>query len=88
MSIESILIWVLLGAIAGWVAGQIIKGGGFGTLGNIVVGILGSFFGGWLGGQLGISGTTTGGLSLPSILTAIGGAVVLLLIVSVFRKAT
>lgn len=88
MSIESILVWILLGAIAGWLAGVVVKGGGFGLGGNIVVGIVGSFLGGWLGKELGIAGTTTGGFSLASILTAFFGAVVLLFIISLIRKTT
>jgi len=88
MSIESILIWVVLGAIAGWIAGQLMKGRGFGTIGNIVVGILGSFVGGWLGGQLGIAGTQTGGINIASILTAVVGAMVLLFLISLVKKAT
>ena len=87
MSIENILIWLILGAVAGWLAGQIMKGRGFGTVGNIVVGIVGSFFGGWLAPQLGIAGAATGGLSIPSILTAVGGAVVLLFIIGLIKKA-
>ncbi len=86
MAIESILIWIVLGAVAGWLAGQIWKGAGFGLMGNIVVGIIGSFLGGWLGGELGIAGTTTGGLSLASILTAAGGALVLLFIISLVKR--
>ena len=86
MSIESILVWILLGAVAGWIAGLIVKGKGFGTSGNIVIGILGSFLGGWLGEQFGVSGTVTGGLSLPSIGTAVLGAVVLLFLIGLFKK--
>lgn len=88
MSIESILIWVVLGAIAGWIAGQLMKGRGFGTIGNIVVGILGSFLGGWLGGQLGIAGSQTGGINIASILTAVVGAMVLLFLIGLVKKAT
>ena len=86
MGIESILIWALLGAVAGWLAGQLYKGSGFGLFGNIVVGILGSFLGGWLGQKLGYAGATTGGFSLSSILTAVVGAVVLLFIIGLFKK--
>lgn len=86
MDLTSILIWILLGAIAGWLAGQIVKGGGFGLTGNIIVGIIGSFLGGWLAGQLGIAGAETGVLSLASILTAVGGAVVLLFLIGIIRK--
>ncbi|MEM1328731.1 MAG: GlsB/YeaQ/YmgE family stress response membrane protein [Bacteroidota bacterium] len=87
MSLESILIWILLGAIAGWLAGLVVRGGGLGLFGNIAIGILGSFVGGWLGAQLGVSGTAVGGLSLASILTAFAGAAVLLFIISLFRRA-
>lgn len=86
MSIESILIWILLGAIAGWIAGLIVKGRGFGTLGNIAIGIVGSFIGGWLGQELGVSGTVTGGFSLAGILTAVAGAIVLLVIIGLIRR--
>jgi uncharacterized membrane protein YeaQ/YmgE (transglycosylase-associated protein family) len=75
--------FILLGAAAGWLAGQIMKGGGFGLLGNIVVGILGAVIGGWLAGALGIGG---GGL-LGALLIATGGAVVLLFVVSLIKKS-
>lgn len=88
MDVNTLVVWLILGAVAGWLAGQVIKGKGIGLLGNIVIGILGSFVGGWLAPKLGIVGATTGGLSIPSILTAAGGAVVLLFIVSIFKKAT
>ncbi len=88
MAIESILIWILLGAVAGWIAGQIMKGRGFGTVGNIIVGILGSFVGGWLAGVIGIGGAATGGFSIASVLTAVVGAVVLLFVVGLVKKAT
>ena len=87
MSLESIIIWLILGAVSGWLAGQIMKGRGFGLLGNIVVGILGSFIGGWLGGQLGIYEATVGGLSLASVLTSVAGAVVLLFLIGLVKKA-
>lgn len=87
MSVESLLIWLLLGAVAGWLAGNLMKGSGFGLIGNIIVGILGSFLGGWLGGVLGIGGATTGGFSIASILTAVLGAVVLLFVVSLIKRA-
>ncbi len=82
----SILIWLILGAIAGWAAGQLMKGSGLGLVGNIVVGIVGSFLGGWLAGQLGISGSETGGLSIASIITAIVGASLLLFIIGLVKK--
>ncbi|MCP4441064.1 MAG: GlsB/YeaQ/YmgE family stress response membrane protein [Aureispira sp.] len=86
MSIESILIWILLGAVAGWLAGQIMKGSSLGTVENIVIGIIGSFVGGWLGGALGIAGTQTGGFSLASLVTATVGAIVLLFVIQLVKK--
>ena len=88
MDIMSILIWLAIGAVSGWLAGQIWKGGGFGTLGNIVVGILGSFVGGFLANQFGIGAAETGSFNVASILTAVVGALVLLFIVSLVRKNT
>ena len=87
MAIESFFVWILLGAVAGWLAGQISKGHGFGLGGNIVIGILGSFIGGWLGGQLGVT-SATGGFNLVSILTAVVGALVLLFIIGLVKKST
>ncbi len=77
------LIWFLLiGAVAGWLAGQIMKGGGFGLLGNIVVGVVGAVLGGFLFGILGLAAF---GL-IGRLVTATVGAVVLLYIVSVIKK--
>ncbi len=66
-------------------AGQLMKGRGFGLVGNIAVGIIGSFIGGWLGDKLGIADATTGGFSIASILTAVGGAIILLFIIGLFK---
>lgn len=76
--------FILIGAVAGWLAGLITKGGGFGLLGNIVIGILGAVIGGWLARELQIS---VGGGTLGSLLVATGGAVVLLFLISLFRRA-
>ncbi len=70
----SIVIFLLIGAVSGWLAGIVLKGGGFGVLGNIIVGIIGSMIGGFLFDFLGIS---TNGL-IGSVVTATIGAVVLL----------
>ncbi|TVP81313.1 MAG: GlsB/YeaQ/YmgE family stress response membrane protein [Puniceicoccaceae bacterium] len=80
---EQLLVLLVIGAVAGWLAGLITKGGGFGLIGNIIVGILGAVFGGWLFGVLGIS---VGGQWLGPIVTATAGAVVLLFILSFIRK--
>ena len=86
MTIESILIWVALGAVAGWLAGLLVGGVKSGLLGNVLVGIAGSFIGGWLAVKLKIAGAVVGGLSIPSIVTAIGGAVVLLVLLKFIRR--
>lgn len=84
MSLETILIWVIVGAIAGWLAGLVVRGFGFGLFGNIVIGILGAILGGWLFGAIGF-------VFLPgiinTIITAFIGAVILLLIVRVLKRA-
>lgn len=76
------LYFLLIGAISGWLAGQIWKGAGFGLIGNIIVGIIGGFIGGWIAGKLGIGG---GGL-LWQILIAVGGAWVLLFVIRLIKK--
>lgn len=76
------LIWFLvIGLIAGWLAGKIMKGSGFGVIGDLVVGVLGAFIGGWLFSLLGI---TTWGI-LGSILVALCGALLLLWVVRLVR---
>lgn len=73
----------MVGAIAGWLAGNLFKGGGFGLIGNIIVGIVGGFIGFWLMGQLGVS---LGNGVISTILTSVIGAGVLLFIASLFKK--
>ncbi|MBN3746749.1 GlsB/YeaQ/YmgE family stress response membrane protein [Burkholderia sp. Se-20373] len=84
MDMHGLIIWLVIGAIAGWLAGVLVKGGGFGLLIDIVVGILGAVIGGWLAGLLGI------GISgiLGSIVIALIGAVILLLVIRLFNRAT
>jgi uncharacterized membrane protein YeaQ/YmgE (transglycosylase-associated protein family) len=84
MSVTTVLIWILVGAVAGWLAGLVVRGFGFGLVGNIVIGILGAILGGWL---LGMAGFSFGAGILGSIVTAFIGAVVLLLIVRVVKRA-
>jgi uncharacterized membrane protein YeaQ/YmgE (transglycosylase-associated protein family) len=79
-----IIAWLVVGALAGWIAGKLVKGGGFGLIGNIVVGIAGAVVGGWLSGVLGIS---IGGGFIASVVTAVVGAVILLAIVSAIKRA-
>lgn len=83
MDVTSLLIFLAIGAVAGWLAGMLMKGGGFGLLGDIVVGVIGAFVGGWLFGVLGVA---AGGL-IGSIVTATVGAIVLLFLIRLIKKA-
>ncbi|MCW5202657.1 GlsB/YeaQ/YmgE family stress response membrane protein [Desulfobulbus sp. US1] len=83
MDLTSLLIFLGLGALAGWLAGKIIKGGGSGLLMNIVIGIIGSVIGGWAFGQLGIP---VGNDLVGSLVTAVVGAIILLFIVGLVKK--
>ena len=84
MTIEAVIIWLVIGAIAGWLAGLIVKGYGFGLIGNIVVGVVGAFIAGWLLPQIGF--TLVGGI-VAEIVNAVVGAVILLLVIRFVRKA-
>ena len=79
---QSILAWIVIGAIAGWLAGLLVKGYGFGLIGNIVVGILGAGIAGLLAPRLGIYTESFGG----NIIAALLGALVLLLLVGLVRR--
>jgi uncharacterized membrane protein YeaQ/YmgE (transglycosylase-associated protein family) len=83
IGIDSIIIMLVVGAIAGWLAGQIVRGFGFGLLWNIIIGIVGAFIGVWLMTQLKI--TPLAGVP-GSIVNATIGAVVLLLIIGLIRR--
>jgi uncharacterized membrane protein YeaQ/YmgE (transglycosylase-associated protein family) len=82
MDASSIIIILILGAVAGWLGGLVFQGGGLGLIGNIVVGIVGGFIGYWLLPRLGLH-ITTGKAWLNYILTAAVGAVVLLAIINI-----
>lgn len=84
MTVEALLITLLVGAIAGWLAGQIVTGYGFGLLGNIVIGILGAFIAGWLFHERGLLGNPL----IDSIIWATIGAVILLFLIGLIRRAT
>jgi len=84
MEPTSLIAFLLIGAVAGWLAGLLMRGGGFGLLGNIVVGIIGAFVGGFLFSLVGLS---TGSGLVGSLITAVVGAAVLLFIVGLFKKA-
>jgi uncharacterized membrane protein YeaQ/YmgE (transglycosylase-associated protein family) len=79
----NILIWIISGIIAGWLAGVIVKGRGFGIIGDFIIGLIGGIIGGWLAGLLGLSTSSW----LGQVLVAAGGGVVLVLIIRALRRA-
>jgi uncharacterized membrane protein YeaQ/YmgE (transglycosylase-associated protein family) len=83
MPVEPLIIWILVGAVAGWLAGLIVKGGGFGLFGDIIVGIVGAFAGGWLLPRLGVF---LGDGLVGVIVSATIGAIVLLLVLRLIRR--
>ena len=84
MDVQSIIIWLIVGAIAGWLAGMVVKGGGFGLIGDIVVGIIGAVIAGWLLPRLGI---VIGSGFVAAVIDAFIGAVILLVIVKLIKRA-
>ena len=83
MAAHGIIAWLFVGAVAGWLAGVLVRGGGFGLLGDILVGIVGAVIGGWLAGHLGIH---MGGVLIASVVTATTGAVALTFVLRVMRS--
>jgi uncharacterized membrane protein YeaQ/YmgE (transglycosylase-associated protein family) len=80
-----ILSWIVVGLIAGWLAGMVMKGSGFGVIVDIIVGVVGALLGGWIATTfLHIGGMS--GINLQSILVAFGGAVLLLLVLRLFSR--
>jgi uncharacterized membrane protein YeaQ/YmgE (transglycosylase-associated protein family) len=84
MDPTAIIVWLIVGGIAGWLAGIVMKGGGFGIVGNIIVGILGAVVAGFLFPALGIS---LGGGIIGSIIAAAIGAIIVLAIIGFLKRA-
>lgn len=82
----TILSWIVVGLIAGFLAGVVVKGGGFGLIGDIIVGVVGGLLGGWISVNLLHFGNMTG-INLESILIAFVGAVILLLVIRLIRRS-
>ena len=80
---HGIIAWLIIGAIAGWLAGKIVEGSGFGLIVNIIVGIVGALIGGWLAELLAIS---IGGGLIGSIILAVIGAVILLFVLRLIKR--
>ena len=81
--VESVVAWLVVGAIAGWLAGLIVKGGGFGLLGNIVIGIIGAVVAGWLLPKLGVN---LGTGIVRAIINAVIGGVIVLVVIALIRR--
>ena len=79
---ESVIAWIVIGAVAGWLAGLVVKGYGFGLIGNIIVGILGAGIAGFLAPSLGLYTASTGG----NIIAATLGAIILLFLIGLVRR--
>jgi uncharacterized membrane protein YeaQ/YmgE (transglycosylase-associated protein family) len=81
----TILSWLVVGLIAGFLAGLVVKGGGFGLIGDIIVGVVGGLIGGWISVNLLHIGSMTG-INLGSILIAFVGAVILLIVIRLIKR--
>jgi uncharacterized membrane protein YeaQ/YmgE (transglycosylase-associated protein family) len=75
----SIIAWIVLGLLAGWIAGMVMKGGGYGILGDIILGVLGAIVGGWLTGLI-TGRDMVNGFNVESLIVAVLGAIVLIAI--------
>ena len=84
MTLEALIIFLIIGAIAGWLAGLIMTGGGFGLIGNIILGIVGALVAGWLFPTLGFK---VGGPFVGEIINALIGAIIVLAIVGLLKRA-
>ena len=85
MDPTALVIWLLIGAVAGWLAGQVMGGGGFGLVGDIIVGIIGAFISGWLFPLLNLR---LGGGIFGDVIAAAIGAIILLFVVRLVKRAT
>jgi uncharacterized membrane protein YeaQ/YmgE (transglycosylase-associated protein family) len=85
MESTSLIVFLLVGLVAGWLAGKLVRGSGFGLIGDLIVGVIGAFIGGWLFTKLNLGGIV-GNVIVDNIIVATIGAVVLLLILRLIRR--
>jgi uncharacterized membrane protein YeaQ/YmgE (transglycosylase-associated protein family) len=85
MDITSLIIFLVVGLIAGWLAGQLVKGGSFGLIGDIIVGVIGALIGGFLLPKVGV-GSLVANAFINSVIVATIGAVILLLVLKLLRR--
>jgi uncharacterized membrane protein YeaQ/YmgE (transglycosylase-associated protein family) len=85
LSLSNVLWWLLVGLVAGFLASRVMRGGGYGLIGDIVVGLIGAFIGGWLAGFLGIGGSSS--LIVTIVIAFIGACILLAILHAVTRRA-
>jgi len=81
---EAQILWIGIGGLAGWLAGLVLKGSGFGRAGDVIIGIVGGFIGGWLAEVLGLE---VGNDMVPSMVTAVFGAAIFISVMRMFARA-
>ena len=79
------LSWLIVGGVAGWLAGMVMKGQGFGLIGNIVVGVIGALLGGWVAGQYMNIADPISGFNVTTLVVAFAGAIIVLFVARLFR---
>ena len=84
MTVEALIIWLVVGGVAGWLASLVMKGGGFGLIGNIILGIVGAFVAGFLLPRIGI---VIGGGIIAAIVNAFIGACLVLVVIGLIKRA-
>jgi uncharacterized membrane protein YeaQ/YmgE (transglycosylase-associated protein family) len=85
MSLEFIVIWILIGILAGWIAGKVVTGSGFGLVGDMIVGIIGAVIAGWLLPRLGITAIVRQPF-VDNVIFAAIGAIILLVVLRLIRR--
>ena len=85
MDVQALIIFLVIGAIAGWIAGVLVKGFGFGLIGNIVVGVIGSLLAGWLLPKVGVKSIVKNDFA-DRVIFAVIGAVILLVVLSLIPR--
>jgi uncharacterized membrane protein YeaQ/YmgE (transglycosylase-associated protein family) len=86
MAPMSLVVFLIVGLIAGWIAGKVVRGAGFGLIGDIIVGIVGAFIGGWLRAQFHLIPIVAGSTLINEIIYAALGAIILLLLLRLIRR--
>ena len=85
MASMDLISWIVVGLIAGWLAGQVMRGGGFGLVGDIIVGVIGALLGGWLASSVFKIAGPPNGINLGSIVVAFFGAIVVIWLLRMVR---